>query len=82
MATRSLQKVIRLHSIFVIFSLLTFTIASSFAADLNELKQNFKNPPAACWPHTRWWWPGNPVSKDEITWQLEQIKPFDNRDRR
>ena len=74
MATRSLQKVIRLHSIFVIFSLLTFTIASSFAADLNELKQNFKNPPAACWPHTRWWWPGNPVSKDEITWQLEQMR--------
>lgn len=39
----------------------------------NDLLQNFENPPADCWPHTRWWWPGNPVSKEEITWQLEQM---------
>ena len=41
---------------------------------LNELEQNFKNPPMDCWPHTRWWWPGNPVSKEEITWELEQMR--------
>lgn len=41
--------------------------------EINELKEGFKNPPADCWPHTRWWWPGNPVSKEEITWQLEQM---------
>ncbi len=35
--------------------------------------ENFKNPPADFWPHTRWWWPGNPVTKEEITWQLEQM---------
>ncbi|NQU54748.1 MAG: hypothetical protein HQ522_19675 [Bacteroidetes bacterium] len=42
--------------------------------DIAKLKNNFVNPPTDCWPHTRWWWPGNPVSKEEITWQLEQMR--------
>ena len=41
---------------------------------LDELENNFKNPPMDCWPHTRWWWPGNPVTKEEITWELEQMR--------
>ena len=57
---------------------LLFLIASlSFAqSTLNTeaLRENFKNPPSDCWPHTRWWWPGNPVSKEEITWELEQMR--------
>ena len=24
-------------------------------------------------PHTRWWWPGNALTKADITWQLEQM---------
>jgi hypothetical protein len=47
------------------------------ASDLNqseELRENFKDPPVDCWPHTRWWWPGNPVSKETITWHLEQMR--------
>lgn len=39
----------------------------------DTLLVNFKNPPADCWPHTRWWWPGNPVSKEEITHELEEM---------
>ncbi len=38
-----------------------------------DIESNFQNPPTDCWPHTRWWWPGNPVSKEEITLQLEEM---------
>lgn len=60
-----------------IFSLLLFfTLLWHFseAQDIQNIEKLFKNPPADCWPHTRWWWPGNPVSKTEITWQLEQMQ--------
>ena len=40
---------------------------------MKELKENFLNPPVDCRPHTRWWWPGNPLTKAEITWELEQM---------
>jgi len=40
----------------------------------DSIRSNFKNPPADCWPHTRWWWPGNPVSKAEITHELEEMR--------
>ena len=39
-----------------------------------HLKGGFRDPPPDCWPHTRWWWPGNAVSKEEITWELEQMR--------
>ncbi|MBN1349159.1 hypothetical protein JXJ21_07110 [candidate division KSB1 bacterium] len=41
---------------------------------MKELETNFKTPPIDCMPHTRWWWPGNPVTKEEITWQMEGMK--------
>jgi hypothetical protein len=25
-------------------------------------------------PHTRWWWPGNAVTKDGIRWELDQMR--------
>jgi len=40
---------------------------------LKILKEGFLNPPIDCWPHTRWWWPGNAVTKEEITWELEEM---------
>ena len=39
-----------------------------------ELKDNFLHPPMDCRPHTYWWWPGNAVTAEEITWELEQMK--------
>ncbi|MFH1744461.1 MAG: glycosyl hydrolase [bacterium] len=39
----------------------------------DTLHENFQNPPIDCWPHTRWWWMGNAVTKEEITWELEQM---------
>ncbi|MEI6276027.1 MAG: glycosyl hydrolase [Prolixibacteraceae bacterium] len=38
------------------------------------LETNFVHPPKDCWPHTRWWWPGNAISKEEITRELEQMR--------
>jgi hypothetical protein len=55
------------------FFILHFSFLISFGQVSEEIQQSFKNPPADCWPHTRWWWPGNPVSEEEITWQLEQM---------
>jgi len=53
----------------------TFSIARNpDARGFDSIQANFKNPPADCWPHTRWWWPGNPVSKAEITHELEEMR--------
>jgi len=41
---------------------------------LAALEEGWRNPPATYRPHTRWWWPGNAVTKEGITWQLEQMK--------
>ena len=38
------------------------------------LESEFAQPPKDCWPHTRWWWPGNAGSKAEITRELEQMR--------
>ena len=62
-------------SILILLSMLLWP-ESGFAIDQNAqkvLKDHFKNPPVDCHPHTRWWWPGNPVSKEGITWELEQM---------
>jgi len=39
----------------------------------DDMLEGFANPTASCRPHTRWWWMGNAISKEEITWQLEQM---------
>ncbi len=54
-----------------IFSLISFALPLN-ATDWPNLRQNFKNPPMDCRPHTRWWWPFS-VTKKEITWELEQM---------
>lgn len=38
-----------------------------------EMKRNFADPPISCRPHTRWWWMGNAITKEDLTWQLEQM---------
>ncbi len=44
------------------------------ASGMDSVMMNFRNPPTDCWPHTRWWWPGNPVTKEEITRQLVEMR--------
>ncbi|MCE1198269.1 MAG: hypothetical protein LWW85_04815 [Marinilabiliales bacterium] len=41
---------------------------------VSPIDSQFVNPPKDCWPHTRWWWPGNAGSKEEITRELEQMR--------
>ncbi len=40
----------------------------------DQLLAGWKNPPRDCRPHTRWWWPGNAVSKAGIQTQLTAMK--------
>ena len=40
----------------------------------DKIQSGFVTPPRDCWPHTRWWWPGNAGSKEEITRELEAMR--------
>jgi hypothetical protein len=57
------------------FCLLTnvFVVSASDNDLLQNMKNNFINPPMDCRPHTYWWWPGNAVTTEEISWELEQM---------
>ncbi len=55
--------------------ILILLCAEAVHADPPESTQAaFADPPVSCRPHTRWWWMGNALSKDDITWQLEQMR--------
>ncbi len=72
-----MNKVLKINLCFILLFIIIFHIQILQASEnqtLKEIKQNFQNPPMDCWPHTRWWWPGNPVDKKEITWELEQMR--------
>ena len=50
--------------------------ASSTAASLDPfaaLKSGWQKLASTYRPHTRWWWPGNAVTEDGLTWELEQM---------
>lgn len=49
-------------------------ISAQAQGTVDEMWQAFHNPPMNCRPHTRWWWMGNALSKDDISWQLEQMR--------
>lgn len=40
---------------------------------LQTLKASWNKPARTYRPHTRWWWPGNALTKTDITFQLEQM---------
>ncbi len=45
----------------------------SAGATLGALRAGWAKPARTFKPHTRWWWPGNALTRAEITWQLEQM---------
>ena len=47
--------------------------SSSADAAITTLKSGWDKPARTYKPHTRWWWPGNALTKTDITWQLEQM---------
>ena len=53
----------------MLFSVLSMSSVNGQKPAVNP--ENFKNPPADYWPHTRWWWHGNAVTKESITRELE-----------
>jgi hypothetical protein len=62
--------------IVVYLGLLLFVFNKNSMGDefIDKHITNFQNPPVDCRPHTYWWWPGNAVTKEGITWELEQMK--------
>ncbi len=58
----------------LLFALVFFSLNSDGQSLLDQYQESFKNPPMDCWPHTRWWWPGNATSKENITYELEQMR--------
>ena len=40
---------------------------------LHTLQANWNKPARTYKLHTRWWWPGNALTKEDITFQLEQM---------
>ncbi|MFZ4564808.1 MAG: glycosyl hydrolase, partial [Bacteroidales bacterium] len=68
------MKKLYLILVFIILSVYHIDAQLLMASPIDSVMMNFRNPPLDCWPHTRWWWPGNPVSKEEITLELEEMR--------
>ncbi len=60
--------------VLVLFSIINSPFQLLANTEGDSIRAGFQNPPADCWPHTRWWWPGNPLSKEEITRELEEMR--------
>lgn len=48
--------------------------ATNQAETLQALETGWDQPPVTCRPHTRWWWPGNAVTREGIDFQLQEMK--------
>lgn len=48
--------------------------AAGGADDRTALREGFAHPPMDCRPQTRWWWHGNALTKEDISWQLREMK--------
>ncbi|MFA6174846.1 MAG: glycosyl hydrolase, partial [Kiritimatiellales bacterium] len=48
--------------------------AKTAAETIAALKTGWTNPPSTYRTHTRWWWPGNAVTKEGIDFQLQEMK--------
>lgn len=46
---------------------------AAFSSLSPELVAGWLSPAHTYRPHTRWWWPGNAVTKSGIAWELEQM---------
>jgi len=64
---------IKLFSLLVIGFILTMVANGKAETTIEQLKQGWQSPSATYKQHTRWWWPGNAVTKEGIGYQLEQM---------
>jgi hypothetical protein len=44
------------------------------SSSLETLQAAWLSPPEHFWPRTRWWWPGNAVTREEIRRELEGMR--------
>lgn len=58
----------------ILFLLLLLPLGVYPQEVLNKSIEAFKSPPPDCYPRTRWWWMGNCMNEEDITWQLEQMR--------
>ncbi|KAA3616325.1 MAG: hypothetical protein DWQ05_11340 [Calditrichaeota bacterium] len=63
---------VKLSKIAMLFLFCSFFSDLAAQADWETLMTEFRDPPIEYRPHTRWWWPMS-VTKEEITWELEQM---------
>ncbi len=47
---------------------------AAFSSLSSELVAGWLNPAHTYRPHTRWWWPGNAVTRDGLAWELDQMR--------
>ncbi len=60
--------------VYIIFLFVLFNNIQNAQSSLDQHINSFREPPMDCWPHTRWWWLGNATSKENITYELEQMR--------
>lgn len=48
--------------------------ALASAGELRAMRAHFADPPRDCRPHTRWWWMGNALTREDITRQLREMQ--------
>ncbi len=42
--------------------------------EMEQVLTGFAQPTNDCKPHTRWWWMGNALRKEDVVWQLDQMQ--------
>jgi hypothetical protein len=72
-----MQRFNPLRSLFAVLALsaagLAATAPAGAALTLDQLVAGWTKPARTYKPHTRWWWPGNALTRADITFQLEQM---------
>ena len=57
----------------IIFLFAGLSLKSAAGDDRQSMLERFANPPGDCHPQTRWWWMGNALTKEDISWQLREM---------
>ncbi|MFA6244039.1 MAG: glycosyl hydrolase, partial [Candidatus Hydrogenedentales bacterium] len=61
------------HIFQLLTALLVFHAGLSAGAVDQKIRSDFAAPPDECRPRTYWFWPGSAVTREEITWELQQM---------
>ncbi len=58
----------------LLIAVMAAVMSAQAQGTLDEMGRSFQQPSMDCRPHTRWWWMGNALTREDITWQLEQMR--------